>query len=342
MRYAWRAAAAVALLAVAWHEIEMTHRFWGFTEKSGALAAVERLARAIPPDALILFTHPGNDVLVTTPLAMHLGRSRSTLYLLIPLGRHRRTSAVGCSRRRWPAGCATVARSSISRRRTAMRRIHAQRPMAVGGHGWNHGSDIWSQQKASAAGTESSTTCSTPYCARAIQNPDVLPPCAPRALRADAVLLGIGRRVLPGSKRGNLCDIDGSDRGLVWCFRPASARQNKPRVLRIRAACGPRPSKTPCRVGVDVNGASAGQLTLTDAWSIVDLRIPDSAAAAPTGAFDVRFSGPRSVQAEAGMGNNRREVSFELAERRAAARRHARSDRVQRRPFSQRASRRGT
>ena len=55
------------------------------------------------------------------------------------------------------------------------------------------------------------------HIARAIQNPDVLPPCAPRALRADAVLLGMAEGST-SSKRGNLCDIDGSDRGLVWCF----------------------------------------------------------------------------------------------------------------------------
>ena len=75
----------------------------------------------------------------------------------------------------------------------------------------------------------------------------------------------------------------------------------------------PRPSKTPCRVGVDSERRFRWATDVDGRVSIADLRIPDSAAAAPTGAFDVRFSGPRFVQAEAGMGTNRREVSFQLA-----------------------------
>jgi hypothetical protein len=310
MRYAWRAAAAVVLLAVAWHEIGMTRRFWSFTEKSGALAAVQRIAQAIPADALILFTRPGYDVLVATPLAMHHGRS------VLPVLRRSAEEAQQDERRRLFE--AQMGRWMRDRREVFyLTAEDGDAPYATLDVRWQPVAMPGVTVHTFGASEKHPPGAPTSYyvqyhVVRAVEHPDVLPACAPRALRADTVLLGMAEGFSQLETRQPVRYRWVRPRARL-VFPKCERVTSRPRVLRVRASCGARTPGATCEVTVDVNGASAGRLRLTDQWRIVDLAIPDTAASAPTGAFDVRFSGPRFVEAEAGIGTGRREVSFRLA-----------------------------
>jgi hypothetical protein len=310
MRHMARVAAAIVLGIVVWHESVMARGFWGFTEKRGALAAVERIAQTLPSDALTLFTYPGPDMLVTTPLALLLGRS------VLPVV-HRPTSDAEQEERRhrfeaqlsrWMRngrqifyvtaddGDAPYATPQVRWEPVAMRAVTVR----TWGASENHpprGPVAFNVQY---------------HVLRAVPPLEVLPACTPRALRADSVLSGLAEGFHQLETR-QLVRYRWVRPRARLVFPACRTTTNRAGLLRIRASCGPRASKTPCRVGVDVNGARAGQLTLTDEWTIADLPIPEIAASDSAEVVDVRFDGPRFVRAESGMETDRRELSFQLA-----------------------------
>jgi hypothetical protein len=308
LQHVWRVAAMAMLAVVLWREVGMARPFWRVTEKSGALAAVEQIARLIPADAIVLFTHPGPEVLVTTPLAMHLGRS------VLPVVRHPAADAHHEEHRRLFE--AQIARWMRTGRQVFYLAAHdGDAPFATVNARWESiampsvrirtfGSTLGQPPRAPRAEHVQF------HVLRAVPNPDVLPVCGPRALRADAVLLGTAEGFYSLETRRFVRYRWARPRARL-VFPTCDRMTSRPRVLRVRAACGQRPSNTTCDVAVEVNGAAAGHLTLTDEWSIADLLIPEAAAAAPAGAFDVRFSGPRFVSAE--TGTEGRELSFQIA-----------------------------
>jgi len=89
-------------------------------------------------------------------------------------------------------------------------------------------------------------------------------------------------------------------------FASCDRGRGRPRILRIRAACGPRPEASRCDVQVTINGLAAGTIALTDDWATYDLPIPGAAAAAEIGPFDIKFSGPRPVLTTAALEQGRR------------------------------------
>jgi hypothetical protein len=146
---------------------------------------------------------------------------------------------------------------------------------------------------------------------RATWVPAALEPCAPAAIRADALLIGRSEGFLhlesPGTLRFRWLRPDAR-----LLFASCDRARGRPRILRIRAACGRRAAASDCRVQVTVNGIAAGTIAPTNDWAIHDLPIPGPAAAAATGPFDIGFTGARHVQARSGL-RARRMVSFQLA-----------------------------
>jgi hypothetical protein len=311
LRHMWRVAAMAVLATVLWHEVGLAHPFWRLTEKSGALVAVDRIARMLPADAVILFTHPGNDVLLATPLAMHFGRS------VLPVVHDPAAGAHHEEHRR-------LFDAQVNRWMQSGRQVFylatddGDAPYATVNTQWD--SIAMPSLSIRTFGSPLGEPPRAPrvervqyHLVRAVPNPDVLPVCAPQALRADAVLLGMAEGFHSLESR-RLVRYRWARPRARLVFSTCDRTASRPRALRIRAACGrPRPARTTCDVAVEVNGASAGHLTLTDEWRIEDLLIPEAAAAAPAGPFDVRFSGPRFVPAQSGAGTDRRELSFQLA-----------------------------
>jgi hypothetical protein len=310
LRLLGRAGAVAIVSLVLAHEIAMARPFWTLREKAGALAALTRLNSLVPDTAIVLYRHDGSDVMVATPLAMQFGRGVLPVVLRTGSGhdaaeRRRFEAQV----ERWlqddrPVVYVTSDDALAAPTTTSVR----WEPLGLAPLSFRtFGTSVTSPPRAP------STTVRQYHVLRAVPETDAARACAPAVLRADTVLLG---------RAHGLYDLE-SDHKLPfrWAlphvtvlFPTCDRSQGRPRILRVRARCGrPHAAQGDCAVDVAVNRSRAGTITLGEDWRTVDLTTPDPAIADPRGAIEVNLSGRRFVPAENGMGEDTRELSFQLA-----------------------------
>jgi len=304
-----RAAALAIIAMVLWHEVGLARPFWRLSEKQGFITSLNRLAGVLPRDAIVLFNFPGRDMFVTTPLAFHLGRN------VLPVvrsgasaqDREHHSDLFEAQIGRWLHQGMEVfyltaddGNSVFTTKNVSW--VPAGRA-AVAIHSF--GSSLRNAPRAP-------TTEVVPYdMGRATWVPAALEPCAPAAIRADSLLIGRSQGFLRLESRDTVRYRRlRPDARLL--FASCDRGRGRPRILRIRAACGLRSTASRCDVQVTINGLAAGAIALTDDWATYDLPIPGATAAAETGPFDIKFSGPRPAQATAGFEQGRR-MALQLA-----------------------------
>jgi hypothetical protein len=94
------------------------------------------------------------------------------------------------------------------------------------------------------------------------------------------------------------------------CDRSGSGR---PRVLRIRAACGRDPSKADCRLQMKVNGHQTDTVQLSRRASDHVVAVPPEATADAIGPIEIRFIGPDPPRRRSPSRRDRRVLSFQLS-----------------------------
>jgi hypothetical protein len=303
-----RLAAVIAVGAVVTHEGLMTQPFWSFRERRGAIRQVADLAGRIPKRSILLYGHPGQEVLVGTPLAFYFERDvlpvmradddpfgekrdsifqqqvmrwlrqgRTVLYLVGSDG----NSVFMTPRVRWtPLASVTVKIPTIG----ASIEHAPQRPQSY---------DLHLQLLRAAETTPGSeSTCM-----------QTLPGMA-------EPLLGVGQGLYGPERRGSYRWAMPASR-IVFppCDRTGASR---PRAVRVLASCGRRAAPEQCRVAVALNGAPLGTVQLTAAFREHTLAVSPQTVFGNEPA-EVRFHGSRWVPAEAGVNGDGRELSFQLA-----------------------------
>jgi hypothetical protein len=302
-----RLAAIIGLGAVVTHEAVMTLPFWSFREKGGVNAQVAAFAERIPERSILLYGHPGPEVLVATPLALFFGRDvlpvmravsdpfgeqrdaaferqvmqwlqqgRGVLYLASSDG----DSVFVTPRVRWiPVASLNLRVPTIG----ASVEHPPRRPQSYDVH-------LELLRAAQAAGPVSA-------CVRTLS-------------RMGEPLLGVGQG-LYGPERHGGYRWAGPDSRIVFpsCDQTGASRF---RAVRVLASCGRRAPPEECRVSVALNGAPLGRVELTAVFREHTLAVPPEPAIDAAGPVEVRFHGSRWVPAEAGVNADARELSFQL------------------------------
>jgi len=302
-----RGAALMVVVGVAAHESRMTAPFWNYSEQNGAAAQIAALARDIPEDALLLFNRVGVAVRLATPLAFYWNRA---VLPVLPSG----TGAEAGTRRQ--AYEAQVGRWLAGRREVLfLTSRDGQSPFITELLQWREVKRFdlrMSTMDSGFAGPpRQPRTLIEHY--RLMRAAPVEPhPCAPRTVEADTALLGMGQGLYG-------VESDGAER-FRWAGPDARivfpvcewTDGGRPRSVRVRAGCWRAPSSGDCIVTVLVNGERAGAVALRRRLADFELPVPPAAQAGSSGPLELRFQGPRFVPAEAGLGTDRRVLSFQL------------------------------
>jgi len=308
----WRLLARVAAVAivavVATHEIVMARPYWNHREKSGLLHTLDRLDALLPDDAVVLFSQPGLDPFVGTPIAMHLGIDALPVVPRPDINDEERRHRFEAQLVRWldarrPVFYVTTDDSdrTIPTERIRWERVGIERL------------EIRTSGPSTTSPPRRPGTLGINYhVLRARPLTASLDACAPAVLSASTVLFGRTQGIYASEyKRGIRFRWTRPAARLV--FPTCDRTRGRPDVLRIRARCGDRVSDGRCRINVDVNHSPAGAIEPGDEWRTFDLPMPAAATAAPSGAIDIRFTGPRFVPAERGTTDDARELSFQFA-----------------------------
>jgi hypothetical protein len=301
--------AAVAIVAiVATHEIVMARPYWNHREKSGLLHTLDRLDALLPDDAVVLFSQPGPDPFVGTPIAMHLGIDALPVVPRPDISEEERRHRFEAQLVRWldarrPVFYITTDDSdgTIPTERIRWERVGIERL------------EIRTSGPSTTSPPRRPGTLGINYhVLRARPLTASLDACAPAVLSASTVLFGRTQGIYASEyKRGIRFRWTRPAARLV--FPTCDRTRGRPDVLRIRARCGDRVSEGGCRINVDVNHSPAGAIEPGDEWHTFDVPIPAAATAAPSGAIEIRFTGPRFVPAERGTTDDARELSFQFA-----------------------------
>lgn len=300
-----RAVGALAVIAVAAHELKMTAPFWSFREQEGAVAQVARLARHVPEDALLLFPREGSAVRLATPLAFYWNRAiLPVLPTTTETGAETRRRAFDAQIQQWLAAgrdvrfLAAEHGSGLITEFVEWREVTTfQLHMTTMNSGFEH------------APRRPRELVETYRLLRAV--PAAWRPCAPQTVRAEDPLLGRASGVYATES-----DSDDYFRWTAPKARivfPACERQGaaRPGRLRLRARCI---VNAPCRVRITVNGERAGAVDLPISFADFEVPVPARAVSSPSGPIRVEFEAPGFVPAEMGMGADRRVLAFQFAE----------------------------
>ena len=309
-RPAARAAAAAGIVLVLAHEIAMAAPFWTLREKAGLVGQLDAIAQRIPDDALLLFSHPGQEAGVATPLAMMWDRAAlPVIRLRDDRGGERRRGRFEAQVLRWLAegreilyltandGDAVFLTHQVRWEEIDLLQIDVPtfgvRYDGPPGEPQRHTVEYRLLRAASAVGDPR--------------------PCAGAVLHAGGhagnVMQGLYGLESTARERFHWA----SPRARVMF--PSCDRTNpvRPTVLRVRASCGRTPSPGDCTVEVTINGEAAGALQLTDTFADHDVPLPPAALRGPIGPVDVRFEGPAFTPPTTGERLGRT-LSFQLQE----------------------------
>jgi hypothetical protein len=302
-----RSAAVVAIAAVAWHEAVMIRPFWNFREKGGVIDDLSAFAAQIPHESLILYSHPGQEVIAATPLALTWGRDVLPVMRLEDdrFGRQRE-SEFQEQVIRWLKQGRDVLYLTFS---------NGDSVYMTPGVRWVPAANLNLTVPTIGSSVERAPQRPKSYALplqllRAVLIPGSRSACVQTLPRMGEPLLGIAQGLYgPEGRGGYRWTMPQSRVVFPPCDRSGAAR---PRAVRVFASCGRRAPPGQCRVNVALNGTPLGSLDLVSAFTEFDLHVPASAVLDPAAAVDVRFDGSRFVPAEAGVNEDRRELSFQL------------------------------
>jgi hypothetical protein len=305
----WRAAARLAALGtvgvVLTHEALMLAPFWTLREKDGLVAQIAAIAGAIPERSLVLFTRPGPDAGVATPLAMEWGhRVLPVIRVAWDPDGERRRGRFEAQILRWLAAGREVhyltadEGDAVFLTRAIRWEEAGTFPIDVPTFGVHHNSPPRAPQRFAV----------TERLLRAVSAIDDARPCSGAAVHAGGRL---------GNAMQGLHALESTGREQFHWATP-DARVMFPRCvragplgLRFRAACGREPGPEGCGVSIAVNGTPAATVPLRREFLDFDVPIPDAAIADGAGAIEVRFRG--HPFAEHGPGRSGRTLSFQFA-----------------------------
>jgi hypothetical protein len=302
-----RLAAIIGFGAVVTHEAVMALPFWSFREKGGVNAQVAAFAQRIPERSILLYGHPGEEVLVATPLALFFGRDVLPVMRAVsdPFG-EQRDSAFERQVMRWLQQGRDVLYLASSDGNSVFVTPRVR---------WMPVASLNLRVPTIGASLEHAPRRPQSYdvhlqLLRAAQAAGPVSACVQALSRMGESLLGVGQGLYRPERRGGYRWAMPDSR-IVFppCDRTGASR---PRAIRVLASCGRRAPPEECRLAVALNGAPLGSVQLTAAFREHTLAVSPEAVFHAAEPVEVRFHGSRWVPAEAGVNADQRELSFQL------------------------------
>jgi hypothetical protein len=308
-RWATRVAAVACIGVVVAHEATMAAPFWTFREKGGAIRQVAGFARHVPARSVLLFSYPGIDHHVATPLATEWARA------VLPVFREPRWDPRG-ERRRERFEAQVTRWLDQGREVLHLTANDANSIFVTRSVRWEEVTTFRLDVRTMGSQAHSPPRAPLPYTAhyrlmRAVSALRQPLPCTQSSLHVDGRVGGATQGFHGAESVGReryYWAMPESRVMLAACDRTGPGR---PGTVRVYAACGRTPRAGDCRVEVAINGEPAGTLRLGREFADHELPIPPAALKEPTGAIEIRFRGP-TFQPSAARLPDDRVLSFQL------------------------------